>query len=73
MMHAFNSVRQKNLLVYSSEEQELKRMKNEYNDDAFGGLVRQILYSEEELKQMKNDFGCISRFHKLIYVHIPKT
>ncbi len=42
------------------------------SDDAFGS-VRRILYTEEELEQMKDDHGCISRIHKLIYVHIPKT
>ena len=29
--------------------------------------------SEDELEMMKHDFGCISRDHKLVYVHIPKT
>ena len=42
------------------------------SDDAFGSIGR-ILYTEDELEKMKNDFGSISRLHRLIYVHIPKT
>ena len=44
------------------------------DNDAFGSTIAsRILYTEDELKQMKDDFGCISRLHRLIYVHIPKT
>ena len=37
------------------------------------GTIGRILYTEDELEKMKNDFGSISRLHRLIYVHIPKT
>jgi len=66
-----------NMLHSSNHQEDIIQRKlalpNFINEETMSETLKEYGLSSEDVEKSKEDTGCISRTHKLVYVHIPKT